>query len=151
MTIKNQSGFAFPLNYQHGGHPMRVYPGSGGADLMSGGGYGGGGVNYGLTKREYFAVEAMKGLLSGNEVSVEFAAMTLGIPVKQYNPLVHWVQYIAKRAVAHADALFDRLDAPEPAESLIPEETIATPSPTEAARPIEPVEGMYQQDETGET
>lgn len=94
----------------------------------------------GLTKREYAAIEAMKGILAGNEVSIEFAAMTLGIPVDQYNPLVHWVQYIAKRAADHADALLGHLENP-----------ITIPTPTEAASPIQPVEGMYQQDETGET
>lgn len=66
--------------------------------------------------REDAALAAMQGILAGNEVSVEYAALILGIPVEAYNPLVHWPQYIANRAWAMADALvehqYDRVIGP---------------------------------------
>lgn len=102
-------------------------------------------VELGMTLREYFASNAMKGILAGDEVSVEFAAMTIGIPVEAYNPLVHWQQYIAKRAVAMADALLTEI---ENTAYEAPEVPVGTDEP----RPIQPVEGMLRpiNEETGE-
>lgn len=64
----------------------------------------------GLSQRAYFASHAMQGILAGSEVSAEFAAICLGIDIAEYNPIVHWPQYIAKRAVAMSDALIKELN-----------------------------------------
>lgn len=130
MTI-NQRGYAFPYEYS--------YNFSGGGGPAPCAGFGGSTTSFGLTKREYAAIEAMKGLLAGSETSVEFAAFALGIPVKQYNPLVHWVQYIAKRAAAHADALFDQLEDPAPIEF---------PVGTNDPRPVDVPEGALRETES---
>lgn len=145
MKLKNTGGQAFPSQSQ----PYTIKVGGGGVDNGGGGSVysgGGGGIAMGLTKREYFAADAMKGILAGAEVSVEFAAFTLGIPVEAYNPLIHWQQYISKRAVQQADALLAELEntAYEAPETEMP---VAT----EGARPTNPVEGQYKQDSiTGE-
>lgn len=52
----------------------------------------------GMTLRDYFAAKAMQGLLA------EGGSLEIG-----YVLPAHWPQYIAKRAVSHADALLAEL------------------------------------------
>lgn len=96
-----------------------------------------------MLHREDAALAAMQGILAGNEVSVEYAALILGIPVEAYNPLVHWPQYIANRSWAMADALVEQQYKPR---YVPPELPVGTDAP-----PVEPVEGMLMRDkDTGD-
>lgn len=63
-------------------------------------------------ERDAVAAAAMQGILAGGEVSIQFASLVLGIAPEEYNPVVHWPQYIANRAYAMADALMEEGNKP---------------------------------------
>ncbi len=65
----------------------------------------GGGTNpTGLTKREYFAGIAMKGILSCSESgSLKDTAEFIGIDVGQYNYKVHYPVFVAMKSLQFAD------------------------------------------------
>lgn len=68
----------------------------------------------GLTKRQEFAARAMQGFLSGNGlegISVKDASRFLGIEESDWEPETHWPLFVAKKSVAHADALLEALSS----------------------------------------
>lgn len=61
--------------------------------------------------REYYAALAMQALLSSNfSPSEQDLKDVLDIQRGDFDPLVHWPKYIAKRAVTYADALIEELE-----------------------------------------
>lgn len=72
-------------------------------------------IRGGLTKREYIAGLAMQGLLadpSQSDLSASFILGELGLPKDTiYNHLEHYTAYVAKKSVAHADAILKELSA----------------------------------------
>lgn len=65
----------------------------------------------GMTLRAYIAAKAMHGLLiEGSTMTIGYVIKRLGLPEgTPYDPVVHWPQYVAQRAVEHADALLAQL------------------------------------------
>lgn len=70
-------------------------------------------VHYGLTKREYFSSQAMKGHLSSPsecDINSSYILKSIRLPTNsQYIPNEHHPKYIAQLAVYHADALLAEL------------------------------------------
>lgn len=67
--------------------------------------------HYGLTKRELFAAKAMAAIaVDSYDYSVDYVKKVLGADVSTpYDPEFHWPKFVAKRAVAYADALIVEL------------------------------------------
>jgi len=72
-------------------------------------------VYSGLTKREHFSIELMKGILSNPSdwnVSTSFILEYLGLPPDtKYLYNVHYPQYLAKTSISFADALLNELSS----------------------------------------
>ena len=67
----------------------------------------------GLSKREYFAIQAMKGFLSNpseSEVSSTFVLEAIGLPKEtKYSFDLHYTKYASQLSVKYADALLSEL------------------------------------------
>lgn len=71
-------------------------------------------VHKGLTKREHIAIEAMQGILAGNDdTTVSHIRKVIGLPSDE--PWVyeeHFPKYVSVLAVRFADALLNELNKP---------------------------------------
>jgi len=69
--------------------------------------------NFGLTKREHFAIAAMQGILGNSsdaEISEYAVFEALGLPAKtKYSFIDHYPKYAAKMSLIYADALLSEL------------------------------------------
>jgi len=74
----------------------------------------GGQVVGGLTIRQHFAAMAMQGFLSdstNSEITANTVLEDLALPKEtEYDYMIHWMSYVAKRSVLHADALIAELN-----------------------------------------
>jgi hypothetical protein len=70
-------------------------------------------VYFGLTKREHFAISAMKGFLANSsetEISSTYVLEAIGLPKEtKYSFDEHYTKYVSQIAVKYADALLAEL------------------------------------------
>lgn len=86
---KDTSGPAFPSAASHSPH----------GEWLDG-------PHPGMTLRQWYAGQAMKGFIAGdNEASISFICERLGIDSLDYSPLEHWPQYVALWAWKFADVM----------------------------------------------
>lgn len=79
--------------------------------------------NAGLTKRELFATNAMKGFLanpSETEITSTYVLERLGLPKEtKYDFEKHYTKYVAKIAVSYADSLIAELNVEVPNSGVV--------------------------------
>lgn len=68
-------------------------------------------ASFGLSKREYFAAMAMNSqAMSTADFTLKEVCKRLGINEAQYDPEIHYHQYVAMESVRLADALIEQLN-----------------------------------------